>query len=216
MEQALDPHLAWYDLILGGSRFGEEIQKPYAAKFKLHKHSSVAEIERICGAEYVDDYYLFSVVRHPLARACSLYNFVASTLSKWAGSQNVKLEEVALHITKEATRKKPGLKWATSRAFMETRNFSEFIRHEKVAGAPGFRTQASSLRNSSGDLKGQFYRIEEHDKWTVALADRLGIDIRLSRANASKIALADEQTVSDNDRRYIETLFREDYETFGY
>jgi len=216
VEQALDPHLAWYDLILGGSRFGEELQKPYAARFKLHKHSSVAEIESICGAEYVEDYFLFSVVRHPLARACSLYNFAASTLNKWANSQGLTLDEVAAHITRESARKKPGLKWASSRAFMESRNFSEFIRHEKVAGAPGFRTQVSSLKNSSGNLKGQFYRIEDHDRWAAALSDRLRIDIRLPRANASTVTLADEPAVSDDDRRYIENRFREDYETFGY
>jgi hypothetical protein len=216
LERALDPHLAWYDLILGGSPFGEQLQQPYAARFKLHKHSSVAEIERICGPEYVDSYYLFAVVRHPVARACSLYNFVASTLNKWASNQGIGLNEVALHITEKASRKKPGLKWASSRAFMETQNFSDFIRHEKTSGAPGFRTQVSSLRAPSGELKGKFLRIEDHDGWTDSLAEKLGVEIHLPHANASTVRLADEQTVNDNDRRYIEALFREDYEAFGY
>lgn len=216
MEHALDPHLAWYDLILGGSAFGEQLQKPYAARFKLHKHSSVSEIESICGAEFVDSYYLFSVVRHPVARACSLYNFAATTLNKWARSRDIKLDEIAQHITDDSARKKPGLKWASSRAFIATQNFSEFIRHEKIAAAPGFRSQVSSLKRSSGILNGHFFRIEDHDVWIATLADSLGIDIRLPRANASTTTLADQASVSDEDRRYIETLFREDYEAFGY
>jgi hypothetical protein len=217
VERALDPCLAWYDLILGGSAFGEKLQEPYAAKFKIHKHSTVADIETICGAEYVDNYYLFAVVRHPLSRACSLYNFAASTLDKWANKHGIPLGKVASHITEDAARKKPGLKWASSRAFMATHNFSDFIRHEKIAGAPGFRTQVSSLKAAgTGKLKGQFYRIEDHKEWTPTLGKTLGIELQLPRANASTMKLIDDQSVNEEDRRYIESLFKEDYESLGY
>src|SRR5215469_2544795 len=37
VEQALDPHLAWNDLILGGSQFGEKIQGAYQKRFGLNK-----------------------------------------------------------------------------------------------------------------------------------------------------------------------------------
>jgi len=217
IEKALDPYLTWQDLILGGSDFGEKLQQPYSAKFRLHKHSTVADIENICGAEYVDGYFLFAAVRHPVSRACSLYNFAASTLNKWAKNQGIGLSEVASHITKEAAKKKPGLKWASSRALMATANFSEFIRHENVSKAPAFRPQVRSLQSATSEkLKGQFLRIEDHVNWTMDLGKRLGVEIRLPRANASTVKLIDEQSVNENDRRYVETLFREDYEAFGY
>jgi hypothetical protein len=59
-------------------------------------------------------------------------------------------------------------------------------------------------------------RIEDHGNWTTDLGEKLGIEIQLSRANASTVRLVDEHSVSDDDRRYIETLFREDYDAFGY
>ena len=216
IERALDPHLAWYDLILGGSRFGEQLQQPYARRFKLHKHSSVADIEKVCGTKYIDEYFLFAVVRHPVARACSLYNFAATTLTRWATNQGLDLDEVSLHITEKAVRKKPGLNWSSSRAFMASRNFSDFIRDARTCGAPGFRTQVSSLKALSGNPIGQFFRIEEHESWAASLAHRLGIEVRLRHANASTVRLADDRTVSDEDRRYLEGVFREDYEVFGY
>jgi len=217
VERALDPHLAWHDLILGGSPFGEQLQHPYSAKFRLHKHSTVAEIESICGAEYVDAYFLFAVVRHPVSRACSLYNFAASTLNKWAEKRGIDLSEVASHITEGAAKKKPGLKWASSRALMATTNFSEFIRHENISRAPGFRPQVRSLWSArSGTLKGQFLRIEDHANWTSELSRRLGVEIQLPHANPSTVKLIDEQSVNEDDRRHIETLFREDYDAFGY
>jgi hypothetical protein len=217
IEKALDPHLAWHDLILGGSPFGEKLQQPYFEKFRLHKHSTVADIETVCGREYVDGYFLFAVVRHPVSRACSLYNFAASTLSKWAKNQGIDLSEVPSHITEKAAKKKPGLKWASSRALMETNSFSEFIRHENISRAPAFRPQVRSLRSATSDqLKGQFLRIEDHVTWTPGLGARLGVEILLPRANASTVKLIDEQSVSEEDRRYIEMLFREDFEAFGY
>jgi hypothetical protein len=217
MEQALDPYLAWNDLILGGSVFGERVQEPYAKKFRLNKHSTVADIETICGSRYVDEYYLFSLVRHPVSRLCSLYNFAASTLNKWAVNNGLALDEVAAHVTLEAARKKPGLKWASSRAFMATKTFSEFIRHESVGAAPGFHTQLSSLADrASGHIKGQFFRVEDQPSWVNSLGKSLGIDLVLAHANESSLKLMDADSVAVEDKKYIESVFHIDYEAFEY
>lgn len=217
MEQALDRSLAWNDLILGGSTFGERIQEPYAAKFGLAKHSTVAEIETLCGSEYVDQYYLFAIVRHPVSRLCSLYNFVASTLSKWAANRGVPLEAVAAHITPQDTRKKPGLKWASSRAFMATGDFSGFIRHEALGSAPGFRPQIDSLVSPVTETrKGTFLRLEELENWLPSLGAELGIELQLPHANQSQVKLIDAASVNSEDKRYIESLFSADFEAFGY
>ena len=217
LEQALDPHLAWNDLVLGGSVFGERVQDAYAAKFRLNKHSTVADIESICGSQYVDQYYLFALVRHPISRICSLYNFAATTLNRWAVNRGIKLDEVAAHVTPQAATKKPGLKWASSRAFMATKDFSGFIRHESITAAPGFRTQASSLvSRATGNLKGEFFRLEDHATWMPSLRKKLGLQIGFPHANRSELRLMDANSVNGPDKIYIESIFRTDYESFGY
>jgi hypothetical protein len=216
IERALDPHLAWNDLILGGSPFGEKIQQPYSRKFGLAKHSTVADIERVCGSSLIEDYYVFSLVRHPLSRLCSVYNFVATTLQKWAKQQNISFEDVGQHITAEAAKKKPGLKWASTKAFLESRSFAEFIRRPELTEAPGFRPQTSCLAGEDDRLKAEYFRLEDCPGWIAGLNGKLGLDFSLPRENESRVKLVDDQSVGDEDRAYIESAFRQDYETFGY
>jgi hypothetical protein len=217
VERALDPHLAWNDLILGGSPFGEKIQQPYAKKFGLSKHSTVADVERICGRAIVADYYIFSLVRDPLSRLCSVYNFVATTLHKWAKQQGVSLDEVGQHITPEAAKKKPGLKWASTKAFLEARDFSEFIRRPELTEAPGFRPQLSCLAGiEDGRLKADVFRLEDYPDWIPELNGRLGIKFTLPKENESRLKLVDDHAVGVEDRDYIESAFRQDYKAFGY
>jgi hypothetical protein len=175
------------------------------------------DIESICGACYVDDYYSFSLVRHPVSRLCSMYNFVGTILSKWAAQNGLTMEEIPEHITPRAAKKKPSLKWGSSRAFLTSKSFSEFIRHKDLAMAPGFRTQVSSLvGHSKGRLRAQFFRLEDHATWITSLGDRLGIQLDLPHANDSGIKMMREELVSANDRSYIESKFRDDFEAFGY
>jgi hypothetical protein len=216
VERALDRHLAWSDLILGGSPFGEKIQEAYSIRFGLSKHSTVTDVERVCGSAIIADYYIFSLVRHPLSRMCSLYNYVGSTLRKWAVKQNIRFEDVAEHITPEAAKKKPGLKWASTKAFLESRGFSEFIRRHELTEAPGFRPQTSCLVGGDGQLKADVFRLEDYPEWLAGLNDRLGVKFSVPKENESGFKLVDDHAVSDQDRDYIESAFHQDYETFGY
>jgi hypothetical protein len=217
IEQGLDPHLAWNDLILGGSRLGERMQPFYAKKFGLGKHSTVSEIESVCGSKYLDDYYVFSLVRHPVARMCSMYNFVATTLDRWARQQKIDFADIANHITPEAAKKSPALKWASTKAFLKSQGFSEFIRHKDLTQAPGFRPQVAWLTGrSDGKLKAHFFRLEDYPAWLEQLSSRLGIEMTVIHANESRLKLANEAAISANDRAYVEETFRADYEMFGY
>jgi hypothetical protein len=217
VERALDPHLAWNDLILGGSPFGEKIQQPYAKRFGLNKHSSVAEIEAVCGSSLLDEYFVFSVVRNPLSRLCSIYNFVGSSLKKWADQQDIKLDDIPRHMNPQAIQKRPALKWMSSKAFLQSGSFSEFIRHKDLANAPGFRTQASCLSGpGSQSLKAKYFRLEDRESWLEELNERLGIKFALPKTNESGEKFQDHAAVLAEDRGYIEARFCVDYETFGY
>jgi hypothetical protein len=217
VEQALDPYLAWNDLILGGSPLGERMQVPYAAKFGLNKHSSVSEIEKVCGSHYIEEYFLFALVRHPVARVCSIYNFVATMLNKWAERQDIPLSEVARNVTPKAAKKTPALKWTSSRIFLRTSSFSEFIRDEAVKTAPGFRAQVNMLSvTPDGEPKGEIFRLEDYPRWAEPLSKRLGLEFGLPHANQSGLKLADPLAVSKDDRAFIERIFENDYAAFGY
>lgn len=69
------------DLEIGGTSFGEEIQKPYFRRFGLKKHSPAGDIRKLIGAKKWSNFYKFSVVRNPYDRAVSIFNFLRS----WEG-----------------------------------------------------------------------------------------------------------------------------------
>ncbi len=217
IERALDPHLAWNDLILGGSPFGEKIQQPYAKKFGLNKHSTVADIAAICGNDLIENYYTFSLVRNPLSRMCSLYNYLAAKLHKWAAQQKIEFRDVARHITPRAMQEKPALKWTSTKAFLRSENFSEFIRQEGLTNAPGFRAQLSCLvGGDDNSLKAKYFRLEDSPKWVEELIANTGVEFALQKENESTLKLQEDTAVSADDRAYIESLFRRDYDAFGY
>src|SRR5580692_11513231 len=118
VEFGLAPYLAWNDIILGSTPLGEAMNIPYNAQYQLNKHSSISDVERVCGTETIADYYVFSVVRHPLDRLCSLYNFVGSIVSGWAISQHISPSNVKSYLKKNPSvlEKTPVLTWPASKA----------------------------------------------------------------------------------------------------
>ena len=217
VELALEPFLSWSDLILGSSPFGERAAAHYDARFGLGKHGSVADVERVCGEAIVRDYVVFATVREPLDRLCSLYNYAGSKVHDWAARQRVAPEAAAAQITPEAVAQAPSLGWPASRAFIEAADFSHFIRDERLAADPGFRSQAACLRaRNDGAIRARFFRLEESEAWLPPLRQMLGLDFALPHANRSRLRLIGRDQVSAEDRRHVEARFAEDYAAFGY
>jgi hypothetical protein len=217
VERALDPHLAWNDLILGGSEFGERIQAPYQKRFALNKHSTVSEIETVCGSRYLDEYFTFALVRHPVARVCSVYNFVATALGRIAERHKIALADLLKNCTPQMRKKSPALNWTSSRIFATTSGFSEFLRHPKTATVPGFRPQVSSLvRAGQDDVAISHFRLEDYPTWSSQLGGRLGLEFALPHANKSGANLVSPESVSADDRHLIESQYAADMRAFGY
>lgn len=217
IELALDPFLCWNDLILGGSPFGEALNNLYGNRFGLHKHSSVADIESICGDGIFGNYYVFALVRHPLYRLCSLYNFVGSVVHKWAAQQGISPKDVAASIARDSQVSTPALSWPCSQAFIGTTSFSEFIRDERLAVDNAFRTQVSRLRSlRDGSIRAQFFRLEDRDAWLPRVKETISLNFNFTHTNKSQLKLITAATVSHEDRAYMESLFAEDYATFNY
>lgn len=215
LEKALAPHLGWNDVILGSSTLGEMINDHYRAQFGLDKHSSLAEVEAVCGEDLVRGAFVFSLVRHPVARICSLYNYVGSIVLDWCAGQNFGLD----HLRGDFGRylySYDALQWMASRAFVTSRSFSDFIRSDYMAGEPAYRSQASRLRHRDGRLCDNVYKLEELASWLPALRQRLGVEIDFPRENPAKLRLIDPRQVEEADRLYLMDHFREDALAFAY
>lgn len=217
VELALEPFLAWSDLLLGSSKVGEELSRHYHVRFGLNKHSSLPDIERVCGNEICRNYYIFATVRHPLDRLCSLYNYVAATVHTWAERQRISLDELAVRASEQVPLDAPSLGWPASRAFLASSGFYEFIRHEELRRDPGFRTQVSRFRSRDDGLVCVHpFRLEEKSLWISQIKERLDLNFILSHDNKTPITLIRSTDVPHEDREYVSHLFKEDYDVLGY
>jgi Sulfotransferase family len=217
VEKALDAYLAWNDLALGSSRLGQDMNEAYRQRYGLHKHSSVADIESVCGSAYTDDYYLFTVVRHPVDRICSLYNFVASMIRNWETKHGIDPLDADFKPDPKLLRMSPMLKWPSSRAFRSSKSFSEFIRNDDLALDTAFHPQISRLMSAtSGTMKGEVLRLEDGAKLVNTVKHRLGIEFELLHENKSQITQIIPERISSTDRHWLEHRFRDDLAMLGY
>ncbi len=78
--QFLAPLNGPLDLEIGGTVFGEEIQDAYVRRYRLRKHSTLAEASgTIASARPPHDMFIFTLVRNPYTRLFSIFSF----LRKW-------------------------------------------------------------------------------------------------------------------------------------
>lgn len=83
VESALESHLAWHDMIIGSTVFGEGIQNLYFNRFgvdavkenMLWKHSSAQDIYYYLGPSEWKNFKKFAIVRNPVELIESYYNF---------------------------------------------------------------------------------------------------------------------------------------------
>jgi Sulfotransferase family len=219
MEIALDPYLSWNDIVLGGSEFGVAIEMPYARRFGLSKHSTLEALCNLCGSEILRDYYVFALVRNPLDRICSLYNFVGNIVENSAGELNIQPKDLTEYVSKfpDTLQSKRSLTWPSTVAFLQTSCFSEFLRSSRAAQDMGFRSQVSSVRLSPQSLLSvETYKLEEIGESLPIIRKRIGLDFAFPHQNKSRRVFVTPELVSNEDKRYIESLYAEDYAAFGY
>lgn len=67
---------SWDDLILGGIRWAELLQKRYNEKFKIQKHSKISDLTKILEYSDLINFEIYACIRSPLDRSVSLYNYL--------------------------------------------------------------------------------------------------------------------------------------------
>ncbi len=222
VEAALAPSLAWNDLLLGSTAFGEQCNQHYRSRFGLGKHSSLEEVYRFCAnSPQMQAYRVVSVVREPLERAVSLYNFIAGVLERIQGPLGLSLAE--LHRRRgELAPLHPQLEWPAARAFLEAQpNFDAFVASPALEHARGFASQVSQLRHQ-GAVPADLTWITTAQLSSQLgqpgglLAELAGTAVSLEHLNASSQRLISPEAVEPRTRQRIRERFAADYEQFGF
>jgi hypothetical protein len=212
VSEALRPYLAPGDLVLGTSFRGELANVWYERRHGLQKHSGAKKIRAYLGQAAWDEYLTFSFVRDPFDRVRSLYFYFERML---ALRRRRSLRNALLWLP--GTDFRDPLKWPGMQAYLETRTFSEFIRHPAFGPTVvGARPQADILCDHDGrlmvDVVGRYERLQED---FAAIAARLGLEgARLGWRNASRNREADPAEAAD--RAYLAGMYARDHALFGY
>lgn len=70
----------WNDIVVGGTDSGEWFQRFWSPKFKIYKHSTPQQVASVLGSDEYRRYYKFIVVRDPVERFVSTFNFLRMLL----------------------------------------------------------------------------------------------------------------------------------------
>jgi hypothetical protein len=213
ISEALLPFLARGDLVLGTTFRGELANAWYDRRHGLQKHSGARRARRYLGDAW-DDYLKFSFVRDPFDRLRSLYFYFERMVER---RRRPGLRNALLWVP--GTEFRDPLKWPGMEAYLETDDFSGFLRHPAFSpGITGARPQADLLTHVDGspamDMVGKFETLAED---FGKIADRLGLaGADLGWRNASRNREAAPDPAEAADRALVAELYARDYALFGY
>ena len=209
---ALDQSMAWNDLVLGSTPLGVDLQKHYLSRFKLQKHSRAIEVLWVIGKKRWEDYFTFSFVRHPYSRVLSLYTYVQNQVEGKGWKRYLR------NIPHLKINRDPVWNWPATTAFLETRNFSEFIRHPNLAWEPGMKPQVDWLHDQDGKMLVDFVgKVENINNDYLEVQQRIGlVPVPLQVLNRSRQPDRGLPVVTEEDYQYLYDTFRIDFETLNY
>lgn len=176
----------------------------------LNKHTSAETCISLIGRELWQQYSTFAVVRHPMDRAQSLFQYAKQRNEAWAN--------VPWH---RALRQRLGLidapsSWALQRAVAAGDNFSAFIRRPSLQNHPALKPQTEMLSDATGRILVKkvmhFESLKAEFSDTIAA---LGLPA-LSLPHLNRSTRSNTRPPSLQDQTFIAQRYRQDFETFGY
>jgi hypothetical protein len=213
LASTLDQTLSWNDLILGATNYGEKIQWPYYKRFHLHKHSQAQDIKRIVGNEIWNDYFTFTFVRNPYARALSLYTSIETIIESKGYRRYLRFLPLQRLL-------KSGLwTWPSAKAYLNSKNFSQFIRNSHFMEELGSEPQVNWIKDKNGKIIVDFIgKVENIHNDLKQITDRIGVNtktIKLANVSKKKKNL-NNYFSSDDDYNYLHEIYKDDFEEFCY
>ena len=115
-------------------------------------------------------------------------------------------------------RKEPFWRYPVSKAYLETKSFSEFIRHENIKRALGMKPQTEWILDDNGERIVDFIgKAENLDTDYKILANKIGVKYEpLGVNNQSNRGRENDYLGSKDAREYLYHLFKKDFVLLGY
>ena len=207
--EALGRNLRWDDIEIGTN---PEVHKFYREKYGLGKHSLAKDVRQIIGREVWDSYFKFTFVRHPYARAVSLYTYI-QRMAKAKYARN----RFPFYKKKD---KSPFWSWLMTQAFVDSKNFSEFIRHEKFLNDFGAQPQINWLFNNEEEMLVDFIgKYENLNTDFEKIAQKIDNDNKPVLKHINNSTGKKEPGFyfqSEEDYKHLEKLYKNDFEFLNY
>ncbi|MEA5467103.1 sulfotransferase family 2 domain-containing protein [Leptothoe sp. PORK10 BA2] len=225
IERALDKEMQWNDVMLGSTKYGERLQKSYQKKFGIYKHSSAAEIKAMMGDEVWREYFTFTVVRHPIDRMVSFYEYLQTYYLGGYRGPAIKLMYFVDQISPipPALTQLPKLydafRWPEIVACMNSKKISDFIHTNECWQSYGAMTQFEQLSDESGEnlIVDYVAKLEDINSDWDYICQKLNISAPLKQSNKSKRKYKDwRQYFSLDDINFLTEKYKKDMEAFGY
>ena len=182
------------------------------------KHSTAVEARDYVGSEAWERYFTFSIVRHPIDRALSLFRYIEDQARPPRKPWSRRVIDRTAGRGRKPGREHQALSWPEVRAYLDSDTISDYLRHPLLADAPGMKVQSSSLCDQSGRLIVDFVgRYETLDADISYVRHHLGLPHRpLPWLNPSKQNGYLPTDLSPEDRAYLATRYEEDFRRFDY
>jgi hypothetical protein len=156
-----------------------------------------------------------AVVREPLARLVSLFNFVSGSVGRLSSQLGIDIRTMAERCDQLAPSCHQ-LAWPSVRAFLQSKgDFDLFLRSPLLPQDRAYRTQYSMLSvdaECANDL--QILRTEELHDCGPILATLVGLPVEIPWLNRSASTLLSPDDVSPSARLFIRRAFADDYRAF--
>jgi hypothetical protein len=210
VEVAYQPHAKWNDLVIGSTGSGEKLQPIYQKLHGINKHNSATSLKAIV-PDVWDDFWKFSVVRHPKSIYESFYKWIHKIVSAYCEAQGISLEEGKQLISQNNV-DRPFMQYEVTKPFANAIDFNDFIFRFMRKSTLG--TLFDRLSQDGKLIIDDVYKLEDTEIFWRAISQKLNLDIQPTHSNKgselSKFDWSSENLGAVNEMHAI------DYETFGY
>jgi len=203
MTHALQEVVKWNDIVCGGTRYGQRLKDVWGEKWGIGKHASADELRSLIGEKRWERYFTFALVRDPIERAKSMYQWTERKVESqgWRRWARFVLPRYQQDLWK----------WPTVKAYLDTDEFSGFIRHpcfvEAQISTPQYRYLSGN--ENEGLIVDRLCRLRNFEAEIEKIADIIGVDISVKEKNVS--SNRNRLRVNSGDRRYLRGVYEKDY-----
>lgn len=185
VERAYEDFSLYDDIILGSTKFGQQIDSYFQKKFGLCKHSLPMDIINIVGEQKWIDFKTFALIRNPFSVYESYYRFISGIFIRHSQSENISVTELKKRVLNTETGY-PFESWYLAQAYASTHDFEQFF--DKMLAYKKFPVSPFSdclLLNDSLLRVDHVYKLEEINKLWDALDICLS-DGKIHRRHSNK------------------------------